>query len=246
MSFKDPNGNTGNPMFVYLYSYNTAGRVTAQRVDYNGGALALDATYSWDNEGRMTATNYGPSYTFQFDVNGRLSGMMDVATQGGVASASYDAGLGVMTGLGYSGYNESRQFNDLLQMTRQTVATGGTNVMDLQYNFGTAGQNNGRIVSMADNVVGETVNYTYDALSRLTQAAAGGWTQNYTYDGFGNLTGKSAVGAYIAWGGTFTGNRQDGQTYDANGNLVGYMTGYDVENSLIPELCTTPDAGVAG
>ena len=100
----------------------------------------------------MTGINYGPSYSLQYDLNGRLSGMQDVG--GTVATASYDAGTGLMTGLSYFGFSETRQYNSLMQMTRQTVANSGTNVMDMQYNF-TPGANNGRISAEADKLLAE-------------------------------------------------------------------------------------------
>jgi hypothetical protein len=37
----------------------------------------------------------------------------------------------------------------------------------------TAGQNNGRITSSTDAVLGEAVNYTYDSLQRCSVAACG-------------------------------------------------------------------------
>ena len=50
--------------FSYMYSYNQAGRVTAQQMDYDsGGQVSFDAAYNWDNEGRMTGINYGPQYS---------------------------------------------------------------------------------------------------------------------------------------------------------------------------------------
>ena len=63
-------------------------------MDYNSGLenpLAFEAAYTWDSEGRMTGTNYGPNYTFQYDVNGRLGGMQEVVNGYGspVASATY-------------------------------------------------------------------------------------------------------------------------------------------------------------
>ena len=44
-----------------------------------------------------------------------------------------------------------------------------------------------------DNTLGETVNYSYDYLHRLTVATAtnSSWGESYAYDGFGNLTGKT-------------------------------------------------------
>ncbi len=82
----------------------------------------------------------------------------------------------------------------------------------------------------------ETVNYTYDSLNRLSNAAAtnGAYSQSYTYDGFGNLTSKSAAGAYPAYSATFNpaNNRQNGVAYDANGNQTANST-YDVSNRLV-------------
>ena len=43
------------------------------------------------------------------------------------------------------------------------------------------------------NILGETVNYTYDYLHRLIGATAtnNAWGEAYSYDGFGNLTAKT-------------------------------------------------------
>ena len=171
----------------YQYSYNLAGRVTSQHMDYDGGVHVFDAAYTWDNEGRMTGTNYGPHYSLQYDVNGRLSGMLDAANGNTtVATASYGV-AGEMSGLSYFGYNETRTYNNLMQMTHQTVS----GLMDMQYIY-QSGANNGRITKAIDGIAGETVDYTYDQLNRLTGAtAAGSWGQGFTYDGFGNLTRKT-------------------------------------------------------
>jgi YD repeat-containing protein len=62
----------------------------------------------------------------------------------------------------------------------------------MQYIYNT-GHNNGRASQTIDNVLGETVNYTYDYLHRLTEAAAtnSSWGEVYVYDGFCNLTGAT-------------------------------------------------------
>ena len=69
-----------------------------------------------------------------------------------------------MTSLSYGGYNETRTYNNLLQLTRQTIP----GVFDTEYVFPTA--LNGRITSSIDHISGDQVNYTYDALQRLTHA----------------------------------------------------------------------------
>ena len=65
-------------------------------------------------------------------------------------------------------YTETRQYNALLQLTRMTATGPSVPSVDLEYLF--PGQNNGRISGMKDHVTGEEVEYTYDALNRLTRA----------------------------------------------------------------------------
>ena len=225
--------NTGFSL-EYQYSYSQAGRVTAQRMEYDEAAHVFDAAYNWDNEGRMTSINYGPQYQMQYDVNGRLSGMLDSANGNAtVATASYGV-AGEMLGLSYFGFGETRTYNSLLQMTRMTVS----GMMDMQYDYA-AGANNGRITRSIDGVANETVNYTYDALNRLSGATAGTWGQGFAYDGFGNLTEKTAtLGSVPTLSVSFDAatNRQTGQSYDANGNLLTTQWDvFDVENRMISQ-----------
>ncbi len=94
-----------------------------------------------------------------------------------------------------------------------------------------ASQNNGKILQSTDNVTGETVNYTYDALNRLisAQATAGGWGETYTYDGFGNMgSGFSAAT-----------NRTSTQSADANGNSTASGYTWDMENRLLSAVSGT-------
>ncbi len=54
-----------------------------------------------------------------------------------------------------------------------------------KYPLYNTGHNNGRVTQTIDGVLGETVNYTYDYLHRLTGAAAtnASWGEAYAYDG---------------------------------------------------------------
>ena len=204
-----------------MYSYNPAGRVTAQHADYENKIHSFDAAYTWDNEGRMTGINYGPQYTMTYDANGRLGGMSGSDLS---ASASYGV-AGEMTGLTYGGYNETRTYNAMLQLTHMTVP----GMMDMQYVYA-AGANNGRITQSIDGIGGETVSYSYDKLNRLTAAGAanGTWGQAFTYDGFGNLTGKTATaGSPPTLSASFDPlTNLNGTGYDANGNTVGGYPGF--------------------
>ena len=56
----------------------------------------------------------------------------------------------------------------MLQMTGLSASGGGQSV-NISYGY-SATQNNGRITGSTDNVSGETVQYGYDTLNRLTAA----------------------------------------------------------------------------
>ena len=216
------------PDFAYEYNYNQAGRVIGNRMLMTQGNSYLDlqGQYAWDNQGRMTSMTYpsGPVMTTQFDAMGRPSSMSETAcivtpanpqcsnytwTAG---SATYGSAGQLLT-LGGSGnngvittyLNETRTYNNMLQLTHlissalgyqyPSTYTGGS--VDMQYVYNT-GHNNGRVAQTIDNTLGETVNYSYDYLHRLTAATAtnGTWGEAYTYDGFGNLTGKTPTQGY--------------------------------------------------
>jgi RHS repeat-associated protein len=99
--------------------------------------------------------------------------------------------------------------------------------------------NDGKIDYQHDNVSGDQVNYTYDALNRLIAAATSDtseWGQGFTYDGFGNLTavtttqgtapGLSSYGTPDAKGNPAT------IALPAQGNVPAH-SGFDIENRLV-------------
>jgi YD repeat-containing protein len=69
-------------LLTYQYSYNAAGRVLKQRMTFGRSGTTwstLEATYGWDNEGRMTSMSNptGNTYNYQFDAMGRVNRMTD-------------------------------------------------------------------------------------------------------------------------------------------------------------------------
>jgi RHS repeat-associated protein len=198
--------------------------------------MVLDATYTWDNEGRMTAPNgapgidwSAPTHNYQYDAMGRLNGTTwSEPVQFGAYNYSASATYGV-AGQMTSFNGDTRTYNNLLQLTRIQSGTA----LDIEY-FYAAGQNNGRITRQLDRITGEDVSYSYDVLNRLSSATATGitpgWSQSYPYDGFGNMGG----------GYDWATNRLIGGGYDANGNPSSGT--YDVENRSL----TAAAGGVAG
>ena len=159
---------------------------------------------------------------------GRLNTMTDLAASSTIISGTtYDPGnrLLSITGSYYQGgtYQETRAYNTLGQLTGLS-----NNSVNLTYAY-SAAQNNGKITGQTDNISGEQVVYTYDALNRLATAGAtsGTWGQSYGYDGFGNLqdqtvTAGNAPSLSVVYNAAT--NRQTTDCADANGNITGVTT----------------------
>ena len=140
-------------------------------------------------------------------------------TYNSVASAQYNW-AGERTSFSYLGFNETRTYNSLLQLSRIQ-----NNNLDIEYNY-QAAHNNGRIVQSIDHVMNETVNYSYDALNRLVSAeeTTGKWGNAFSYDGWGNMNGQTWTPGYSATPGTIT----------PPGQFQGGAPNWDVENRYLP------------
>ena len=249
--------------FTEMYSYSQPGAKVAKRlrvyrnnllwINYpipgeNGsgpGQGDLNSSYTYDNEGRMISVQYpsygiyspptaGPNLGWGYDTMGRLNTMTDLAANSSIVNATtYGPSnemlsmSGIMTG--------SWTYNSRLQLTSLYYnGTGG--LVNITYAY-SASQNNGKITSQTDNISGEQVVYTYDALNRLATAtaASGAWGQSYNYDGFGNLTDQNVTaGSAPAYHVVPDPSTNHVGSTDANGNsLFTTGVGYDVSNRLV-------------
>ncbi len=244
--------------FTEMYNYTQPGLTAKKRLQVeetahyyvNGIAhddpktLNLDGVYTYDNEGKMTSVNYpttyswngsqlvasaGPTYTYSFDAMDRPTGLKDQNNATAVSNVSYNPANQLLS-ISYFGTNESRQYNNLNQMTSLTVGSD-----TIAYTFPTNGTNNGKISSQTDSVSGETVTYQYDSLNRLLSASSNqSWSETYGYDGFGNLVSKTPTGGAptLSQAVNAATNQIVGQSYDANGNQTSGGYSYDAENRL--------------
>jgi len=193
--------------------------------------------------GVTSSPTTGPNPTWTRDTMGRLNTMTDATSGTNIVSAtSYGPSNELLKITGNGGLQiENRTYNAMLQVTSLTAysPSGGINYT---YNYVT-GQNNGKLESQTDNVSGEQVVYTYDALNRLASATAtsGSWGQSYSYDGFGNLTAQNVTaGSAPTYSAIPDPTTNHVGSVDANGNTLGTVdpeqesritsVDYDVEN----------------
>jgi RHS repeat-associated protein len=221
------------------FSYDSSGLVTTKAMALRNGAYLpqLSATFTYNDLAALTSIQYpngGPTYNYSYDTMGRLSGMTDAASGNPLVLFGTYGPAGEFISMSYLGYNEGRQYNAMKQLTRLTNSLNGpgTVVSDFGYTF-PSGQNLGKISQMNDYVTGETVQYAYDSLLRLTSASSNqSWSQSFTYDGFSNLTNVNAVNAPgLGINVNAANNQLLSDSYDANGNDVSIGT-YDSQNHL--------------
>ena len=135
--------------------------------------------------------------------------------------------------------NESRQYNNLNQLTEIDTNPQSYGYPVFMRSHFSATANNGQVMSVDDaRQNGANIVYTYDALKRLTNATTAAWTQTIGYDAFGNITSKTVppTSAEPAFPGAVSSkNWLAGVSYDLNGNALGvnaFELQYDVENRL--------------
>jgi YD repeat-containing protein len=244
---------------IEMYGYTQAGLTSGKRLqveetfnwyqnnnpESSTQKLNLDATYTYDIEGKATSVNYpstysynpsgqlvttpGPKYTYSFDSMDRPTGLTDQSNNTDVSNVTYNA-ANQLLGLNYLGIAETRQYNNLNQMTNLTAGS----LINITYTY-PAGANDGKISQQTNAISAETVTYQYDSLNRLLSATSSqSWSETYGYDGFGNLQSKTPTGGAptLSQAVNAATNQIVGVTYDANGNQLSGGYGYDAENRM--------------
>ncbi|MBY0506126.1 MAG: hypothetical protein K2X03_19575 [Bryobacteraceae bacterium] len=216
------------------YDY-TAGQFPNQFQSFTLNKVTYPTTYA--QSGPQVVPVPGAVYQYTYDSQGRPTG----ETRDGLSlvdQVTYNV-FGALTQMrkqiSGGSQTETRVYDSFQRLTSMAMFDGTS----IAYNYSQTA-NDGKIVSQTTG--SETVNYTYDSLGRLSQAAtagAGGWGMGWLYDGWGNRLNQTAVKGSVPTMVTLTDpatNRIQSHTYDANGNTIstpqqGAMT-YDVFNRL--------------
>jgi RHS repeat-associated protein len=184
--------STADASGTSAWSYDTMGRVAADKKTING--VTKTAGYTYNLDGTMASmTDYlGHAVNYGYDSTSSLTNITDVATSTAFVSGAVYTPPGMLGGatLG-NGVALANTFNNRLQPVTLGATKSGTPVFGLSYGYGSASQDNGNIASIANTIAGQSnrsVVYTYDQLNRLSGALAGTlWGYTYGIDNWGNL-----------------------------------------------------------
>ncbi len=238
------------------YAYNNLGELTQLQKVISGTTYTTN--YAYNLAGEMTQITYPSNRIVQqsFDAIGRLCEIAPSTSGCSTAAAPYATGVGYntasqVTGFIYgNGVISSYSYSaDRLQLTSLSYHnTACASLFLLNFGYAQNGGNNGQITSVANpSQPGQSVNYVYDALARLSSATSVGssgysqWGLSFTYDRYGNRTDENqTIGNPPTNHVTFdqTKNRisTSGYAYDANGNLTNDGNNtlvYDAENRAV-------------
>ncbi|WP_431873103.1 RHS repeat-associated core domain-containing protein [Nocardiopsis eucommiae] len=162
------------------WSYNGRGDLNAsERTDSTG----TEATsYTHDAAGNVTSiTEHGNTTTYAYDAAFRLTSLVDHT--GAETTFSSDANNRRTSIVHPDGAEEARSYDASGRLTSiTTTGAADQTLVEASYTWGTAeGEDSAQLQSRTVN--GETENFTYDGLQRLTSNG----TVDYTYDDVGNL-----------------------------------------------------------
>ena len=184
----------------------------------NGTEQPYSFTYEYNLAGFLTDETYpsGRRITNNYQADGNLAAVSSRAAQAAPVrtfadSFSYTAAGAVeKMRLGNNRW-ETAQFNNRLQITQVGlgISATDTSLLKLEYDYGTATQNNGAMrqqkISFAGLAAPLVQTYTYDNLNRLQSATetftqngnanTQSWKQTFAYDRFGNRRFDETNGA---------------------------------------------------
>jgi RHS repeat-associated protein len=216
--------------------YDARGRLIQETRTVN--SVNYPTSYTYDGLNRVATITYptGETVTNAYDAGGMPSTVSSSATGNLVTGTTYNQ-LGNISEIDLnSGVN-----NNGVKTTYGYYGTGGTNdttggyygqlwqikstnqsttLQDIKYSWDA----NGNLTQQQNLVSGQTENFTYDYLNRLT-TSLGAYSQTYTYDALGNITSMTNNGntQFYSYGTKPDAVTQVGSSsyaYDANGNMT--------------------------
>ena len=223
-----------DPRGVTSYSHDAMDRIVG--IDPPDGSSLV---YSYDAAGNRTSVESPAGITlYSYDAANRLASVTDPDL--GVSTYTYDSvgNLVQITNANGTETHHGYDSRNRLITVEHTAAGGAPELAGFSYELD-ARSNRTR---MTESPSGRIVDYTYDALSRLTQEQTGVAITSYSYDAVGNRISRDAevltydVDDKLLKAGTTS------FSYDNNGNRLTKTIGadltryvYDARNQLVEQ-----------
>lgn len=233
---------------VLGYHYDARGNLTEQlrSVDVNGTDQYDRLGYAYDGANQLTRIDYPVGLSVLYPRNaagqvGQVQLQVGSNPPSAFASAIGYLPFGPLTSLTWAnGVSLSRSYDQDYRLSEQSVAGWNST-----YGYDA----NSNIETLNSSLLGD-LNYSYDALDRLTAEAKADRQQSYSYDAVGNRTGKtvtpvvdgqaqsssSTTYTYGTSNNRLTQNDAQAVIADAAGNLTqdraGRVLEYDAQNRL--------------
>jgi RHS repeat-associated protein len=239
--------SVSDPASSVTYTYDTLGRKVSETRDL--GDLDYTLGYGYNIASNLTNIVYPDGWRTDYkyrrgyiewvdytDPSGSLTHLIsDIAYAPNSTMKSILYGNGVVK-------NTSRDANNNYRLNRSTATLSGSTLLDTEYSYD-AVSNIDKIRENGVEPLRKSIDYTYDALARLTSANYSytvAWygrdqakNTTFTYDDIGNITSTSTIGNYTyAEGGianphAVTHAWDTSYLYDLAGNTVSRSTPID-------------------
>jgi RHS repeat-associated protein len=236
----DANGYTGlktsmtDGLGSVSFSYDNMNRLTQESRTLTGVGT-FNTSYGYNIKGDVTSMTYpsGRVVNFNYAIGGgccnsRLASVVDQTTNTTMnATMNYDAGGNLLNKTLGNGVVLTYSYNNRLQQTAITAASGSATLMNFTYSYGTSSTNTGRVLSRTDAVQPEhSTVYSYDSIYRLSQVMSNdsnsSWGIAWAFDVWGNRLTQTPLGLTTSKIGTqtlgYANNQNIADTYDAAGN----------------------------
>jgi hypothetical protein len=221
------------------YSYNSLSQLISETRSFtNVGSFTLSYDYNFAGELKKITDSTNMTINYHYDNAGRLSDEPATGTTAVTGSGNLYAGVanyasnfqyrawgGLKTMTDGKGYTSAITYNSRLQPNHFEISGG---LVSQNYDY----FNDGRI-SFVHNLTDANFDrsYSYDHITRLTEAKSGGqarnsfgdtpYSESFVYDAFSNLAARQSD----SWNGqtslsdstSYTNNRRSGWGYDADG-----------------------------